>query len=152
MADSPKFPAAPGAADPPGRNRPDVGIQLAIGSLAMAERKLVRAMLGLLATRLGAYFRTCDAREAEVILEPDPEGDAGFLLRAQGAAAGTCVRLAQPLRLGALAAGLNAMADALRPPQAVAAAAAPGPGLAGELACAPARPRRQQGAWGECVQ
>ncbi|MBN8481467.1 MAG: hypothetical protein J0L88_07765 [Xanthomonadales bacterium] len=130
-----------------------VGIALAAGALPAFDQQVLRTMLQTLATRLSAYFRISEAREAELTLVDHPGDPASFLLRVRNASNFTEISLPRPLRLMPLADALNASIDIVRP-QGVSspAASAPVGTLAGVLSerVTPA-PLRVEGAWGSCV-
>lgn len=91
------------------------GIALAAGSLAAFDQQVLRTMLQTLATRLSAYFRISEAREAELTLVEHPGDPASFLLRVRNASSHTELKLPRPLRLMPLADALNASIDIVRP-------------------------------------
>ena len=130
-----------------------VGIAIAVGALAPLDQQVVRTMLQTLGTRLGAYFRVTEAREAELTLVEHPTDPSGFQLRVRNAS--NVARLSQPrpLRLMPFSDALNATIEIVRPQNAPAPAANAAVDTIVSVLSARTTPApvRIDGAWGSCV-
>jgi len=129
------------------------GIALSVGSLAAFDQQVLRTMLQTLATRLSAYFRVTDSREAELNLVEHPTDASSFVLRVRSATEVTELRVPRPLRLMPLADALNASIDIVRPHSLPAPASDPSGGSLLSLVSVGAitAPLRVEGSWGTAV-